>query len=413
MSAFTALKRPDGTAQALDVLGLAFMNMEQPEKALNYYQQEIQIRQGLQGSDKYAYALRSMGAALEKMGRIPESLADYEKALELFQRLDIAAEVAGTLFDIGTEAQELHDFDKAAANYKAALEICEQKKYPVEEYKVLYQLGNQAQDRNDQSAALDYHTRALDLAKSFGNQLDVVHSLNRVALVREARGEFTEAEQVHAQALAMFEGLSAQVSDPVQVGAFRETSVILYPHYARVLMELGKTEEAFALADSARGAGLARMESLNANNFTALLTPDERNAWSEATVRVAHASNRLNALGANADSKAEDNARAEYDSAERGLTQLRDRIFAENRAIQSAQKVATPTPRELLAYAKLHPTLCSWNGRSWTIRRRCSFRTRHRAEFGALSCRLAFQRWIVLLESGARRCFAMANVALV
>jgi tetratricopeptide (TPR) repeat protein len=39
MSAFTALKRPDGTAQALDVLGLAFMNMEQPEKALNYYQQ--------------------------------------------------------------------------------------------------------------------------------------------------------------------------------------------------------------------------------------------------------------------------------------------------------------------------------------------------------------------------------------
>ena len=323
----------------LDVLGNIFMELEQPEKALDDYRQALEIAEKLDNPTSLAHTLNNVGATLAKLGRLDEALAPLRRALTIERNANDAATTASTLVNIGSAEQGLGR-SSAKSTFVEALSIAEQHGFMKEAAVALYSLGNLAMADGKLDEALGYHRRGLEIRRELKQPIDVVWSLNRVALIAEARDDLGLAEKLHQEALDIFEPLLRNISDPLQVSSFRETTAILYPHYSRVLARKGSPGEAFLMAERGRGAGLARMAVFSGKPFVDTLSSPERKEWTAATIRFARATNRLRIQEAQPDatvSLAAGQAQADYIQADRELTDLRDRIFASNPDLRSGE----------------------------------------------------------------------------
>jgi tetratricopeptide (TPR) repeat protein len=359
-SAFEALEisrklnAPPALAQTFESLGNIFAETEQPEKALAYYRQCLEIRLKMNPLSA-AVAYNNIGLTLEKLGRNAEAAETLSKALELRQSRGSQGDVAETLINLGNVQKNLGKTAEAAASFSTALKIGEERHFDRYIAHALYGLGNISLSQGKYDEAIAQHTRALQLRQQNGERILAVHSLNRLALAYEAKGDLPRSESLHASALDEFEKIAAGITDPAQIGRFRQSTVILYPHYARALLREGKTEAAFAIAERSRGAGLARMSELSRNRFLDSLAARDRSAWDEAAGALAEATNRFrDILAAHATPEAAEKARADYQRADNALDQLRDRIYASNPS--SASRRELPNTQRILVASKQQPS---------------------------------------------------------
>jgi tetratricopeptide (TPR) repeat protein len=346
---------PAGLSSALELLASIFRETEQMEKALSYYRQCLELRIKIANPQGISQAYNNIGFTLDKLGRHQEALDMLSKALEMRRASGNPADVVETLINIANAQASLGNTAEAAASFEEARKVAEARRYSPPLATALYGLGNLALSAGKTSEAIDFHDRALKIRKETGDRIGVVHSMNRLALAYEGKGDLPQAEKLHAAALEDFEKIAAGISDPVQVGRFRANTVILYPHYSRVLLKEGKTEEAFAIAERSRGAGLARMSELTRKGFLTSLGEQDRASWTAATVARSQATNRLrDALAASDSSAPTEKARADYLSADNALEQLRDRIYAAHPDLASRPQPAGTA--KILAASRAEPS---------------------------------------------------------
>lgn len=345
------------TAKVLDVLGNTYHKMGQTENALRYYRRALELRQANHLDLSFSY--KNLGAVLKDSGRYAEALDYSKRSLELAKKDGIAREIAGNLNNIAGIEEELGKGAEARKELEEALAIAESAKLPGEQSMALYKLGNLAMTAHDYDRALELHERALKVRESAGETRDVVWSLNRLALVNEARGDLEGAEQAHKRALELFENIGAGIADPTEYGAYRQTSVVLYPYYSRVLVKLGKAREALSISERGRAVGLSRLARLDAASFTEHLSPKDAEAWSASEAALGRASNQLRvALERTSPDRRERDievARALYFEKDQEFSNLRDRIFASTPALRSSASDLPANVDQLIELVKNSP----------------------------------------------------------
>lgn len=347
------------TAKVLDVLGNAFHLMGQSESALRYYRRALAFRESGTPAD-LAIGYRNMGASLAELDRYGEALDYFKKSMELGKTVGSWLEIANSAIAIGVSERALGDPAAAHASYEQALAVAEAHGYKLQAATSLYSLGDLALAAGDLDRAMELHERALKIRQEAHSPREVVFSLNRLGIVLEDRGELKAAEAAHEQALGEFERIGAGISDPTQYGAYRRTSVVLYPHYARVLFKLGKTREALRISERSRGVGLARMTALSGANFVDRLSAEDARAWQDVSARMGRASNQLRVLEEATPSDeqatpAVEKARASYFQSERELWNLRDRLFAATPGLRTEAAPAAATEGQLEELARKSP----------------------------------------------------------
>jgi CHAT domain-containing protein/Tfp pilus assembly protein PilF len=346
------------TAKVLENLGNTFQQMGQSENALVYYRRALAIRDEFGIKQDLRFSYRTIGAALAELGRHAEALEYYKKSLELGKSNGPVTEVVSSSIAIGNSELALNHLEQARQSYEAALAVAEERGMKPEAAFALYNLGLLFMRSNDLDRALESYQRALKIREGLGDPRAVMRSLNRLGVVLEERGDLKGAEQAHARAIEMFEKIGAGITDPVQYGAFRQTSVALYPHYARVLVKLGRAREALIVAERSRGVGLSRIVALNGSNFIDLLSAEDARSWQSVTAGLSRASNALRILQeqpASPANRSRDEARALYFQTERELSNLRDRLYASTPRLRAAQNREPPAANQLEALAKASP----------------------------------------------------------
>jgi CHAT domain-containing protein/Tfp pilus assembly protein PilF len=347
------------TAKVLDVLGNAFHLMGQSESALRYYRRKLSFRES--GGQDLAFSYRNMGAALADLGRYAEALDYFKESMELGKAAGSSLEIANSTISIGVSERALGNVAAARASFEEALAVSEQHGLKLQAATSLYSLGDLSLAAGELDRALSLHQRALKIREDAQSPRDVVWSLNRLGIVLEDRGDLKAAEQTHERALGEFERIGAGISDPTQYGGYRRTSMVLYPHYARVLLKLGKTWESLRISERSRGVGLARMTALNGANFVDLLGPEDAKAWQDVSARLGRASNQLRVLeqaneGAAQDvPRSLDEARALYFQTERELWNLRDRLFASSPGLRTKAAPQAVATEQLQALSRKSP----------------------------------------------------------
>ena len=154
------------------------------------------------------------------MGQHAEAMKALEQALQLRRGRDNPGKIAETLINLGLAQESLGNRTQATESYQAALKIAEERQYSGELALALYGLGNLALEAGQLDDAITLHSRGLAIRQKTGDRILAVHSMNRLALSYERKGDLQQAEKLHATALAEFEKIAAGIADPAQVGRF-------------------------------------------------------------------------------------------------------------------------------------------------------------------------------------------------
>jgi len=402
-------------AKVLDVLGTAFLDMGQYENARHYFERGLEERRRFGLSQHLSFSYRNMCAALFYSDNYAEAVDYCRKSLQEGMNAGNFREIAGSTLNIGISELQLGRMGDARHDLEQALAISEEHAYRQQEGSALYNLGNLSRTAGDLDKSLEYHQRALEVREQDRDRRAVVRSLSRIGLVLEERGDLQGALAAHERALAQFESIGGEISDPVQYGAFRQTSVGLYPHYARVLVKLGRTWDALLISERSRAVGLSRMVALNGAAFLDLLQHDHAETWRQASADLARAGNALRVAMERAQVQAEptdgrtramEAARARYFEAQKRLSDLRDRLFASTPALRAAQNPAPPTAAQLQAMAKSSPDtlFLEWMiGRSIRLGIRAACRCIGRVRIESRHCRPALGIEFLARRPGAGR----------
>ena len=349
---------PRRMADLLENLGNIFWAIRQFDKALEYHRQCLELRLTIGERRALASTYSNIGLILSSNGNFDGALAEYAKALVIRRELNNPADLAVSLNNIGSVQMSLRKTAEARENLRESLALCEKHGYARESAPPLNSLGDIWRLEGDLKQALDYHGRALQARERSGDRLGVVTSLIEVAEDLEMQQDLPGAEKRLEQAVKAWETLSQQVSDPTQLGTFRSAVGSLYPRYARLAMKRGRPNDAFRIAELARGAGLARMARLSTSDFIDLLDPEDRAKWLGAAERLGRAANRLRIVEqqpGGSGTRAAVDASAAFVEADRELTRLRDRLFATNPRLAPANSDGGTSAAEIVSFAKLHP----------------------------------------------------------
>ena len=209
-------KKDEAFLQSVSVLlnNMAGVYQEQGdyEKALEYYEKDLEISERVLGSDH-----PSTATTYNNMAGVYKEQGDYEKALEYYDKaLDVRERTLGndhpytatTYNNMAGVYKEQGDYEKALEYYGKALEIVERTlgndhPYTATTYN---NMAGVYKEQGDYEKALEYYEKDLEISeRTLGNDHpSTATTYNNMAGVYKAQGDYKKALEYLEKALTVF-----------------------------------------------------------------------------------------------------------------------------------------------------------------------------------------------------------------
>ncbi len=188
-------------AHALLRLGQTWGRLGQPQRALGYYTQALELQRGGAAPREEAYTLFLLGTVHNELGESKKALEYYGQALTRQRALaDVYAE-AQTLLNQGVTYYNLGEATRALETYTASLSFWQKVKHRQREATTLHNIGAVYKAQGEYQQALEYYLRALALLKALQNSEAEADELNELGFVNGQLGEWRQALAYFEQAL--------------------------------------------------------------------------------------------------------------------------------------------------------------------------------------------------------------------
>lgn len=200
-------------ASLIDSMGMPWINLGKFKQAIDCYERAILLNERLYGrSDpKISSSLSGLGLAWRMLGNPKKAIVFYEEALDINQKIysEVHPTVAHNFNNLASAWQDLTNYPKAIALYEKGLKIVETI-YGKEEATVssfLSNLGSVYTDLGQNETALAYYERALRINEKeyVRPHPKIATCLNFIGLTYQALGKIDKAIIYHTQALEMSE----------------------------------------------------------------------------------------------------------------------------------------------------------------------------------------------------------------
>ena len=204
----------------LDVnqLGRIYIDMQQPEKAINIYQT------GIQKSDKtsdpkilriQALIYGNLGIAYGKMYQKKKQIQAFLKQAELAEKAGSFEQKSKAFYNIGYLYMDMEQYPKAESYFYKAMEDSIQIKNKDYVYMNYHSLGLLYSRWHKFDKALHYDSLALNTYKKNGYKLYVFDVLNNIAVVYQRMKQYDKAIPYHQKALKLADSLNHKL---IQIG---------------------------------------------------------------------------------------------------------------------------------------------------------------------------------------------------
>jgi tetratricopeptide (TPR) repeat protein len=190
-------------------IGCVYDNMGEYSKALSFYEKALEICQKTLPSNhpSLATSYNRIGSVYHSMGEYSKALSFYEKALEI-RRKTLPSNhplLATSYNNIGLVHGNMGEYSKALSFYEKALEI-KQKTLPSNhpDLATSYNnIGSVYDNMGEYSKALSFNEKALEIRQKTlpSNHPDLATSYNNIGLVYGNMGEYSKALSFYEKAL--------------------------------------------------------------------------------------------------------------------------------------------------------------------------------------------------------------------
>ncbi|MBC8043013.1 MAG: tetratricopeptide repeat protein [Rhizobacter sp.] len=218
LALFASLSDKMGEANALNFIGLTYMDTAAPDKALACYRKSLSIRESI--GDVYGQA-----ASFNNLGNLYKDLADYanailhhRKSLALFTELGHARAISTSLANLGNAYYNLADYQSALEFQLESLNLRESigDRHGLSES--LNNLGNIYVELPDLDRALDYYQQGLKLSEETGNKAVEARVLNNLGMVFKMRGDLETSMIYRRKSLNLAKRIGDKNNESIALG---------------------------------------------------------------------------------------------------------------------------------------------------------------------------------------------------
>lgn len=306
-------------------LGLLYAEIYQGDLALRNFNLALKLASAINDPSAQMLTLTSLADFYHRRGALEQARKSIAQARRLTRNGSAVVDPA-LLYLQGRISQEEGLFEKAKAAYEEALAFYRKTGDVAGQVRALCSLSNLALRSSQKQAALEHALQAVELAdkqaklstntadRARARELQWPASLSR-ARAALALGQKESARKAYVAAVSHMEALwwSSYIMTEAGAVAFREEIQAAYREFVDLLVELGRSDEAFEFADQAK-AGV----SLNLITTRRGALPPN-NSKQEAALRAlsqAAASLRLQLLSSNISREQQARLQKELDDAE-------------------------------------------------------------------------------------------------
>jgi tetratricopeptide (TPR) repeat protein len=223
-----------------------------------------------------ANTLTNFGAVYDDTGQPQRALEFYEQALALFRQVGNKSGEAKTLSNLGAVYRSTDQPQKALEFYEQALALYRQVGNKSGEAYTLNGLGAVYAVTGQPQKALDYFQQALPIILAVKDKRIEAYVLANTAQVRQRQGRLTDAKQLFQQAIALLENLRANLGGLSEAkSAFLASNLDTYHRCLNLLLRMGRTSDAFALAQKTKARALLDLLASGKVELTGALSPEE------------------------------------------------------------------------------------------------------------------------------------------
>lgn len=197
-------------AHTLYCIGFAWRALNQPQKALEVFEEALRLQQPEDGWREEANARYLIGLAQGDLGEPRQALTQFEQALILQRAMgDVYAEAMSLLF-VGESYRVIGEAHKALEYTKPALAVWQKLGNRGREATVLHNIGRAYETLGEHQSALEYFFQALQLQRSLQNRSEEALELNSIGYTHSLLGEWKKALEYYNQALALWRAAADQ-----------------------------------------------------------------------------------------------------------------------------------------------------------------------------------------------------------
>lgn len=198
-----AQRRNNEVGWLLGSLGIAYRNMGDATKAIDFFQQELAIAHEIDNRRGEGQALGNLGTAYLNLGNATKAIDFFQQELAIARELGDRRDEGRALGKLGIAYADLGDATRAINLYQQHLAIAHELGDRRGEGQALGNLGNAYSRLGDFTRAIDYHQQALVIAREIGDRRGEGTTLGNLGIAYLKLGDFTRAIDFFQQDLAV------------------------------------------------------------------------------------------------------------------------------------------------------------------------------------------------------------------
>lgn len=214
-------------------LGLAYYQLGQIEESIEYHKQELEITKKIGDRCGEGNALGNIGLAYSAQEKPEKAIEYYTQTLYISIEICDRRSEGNALGNIGLAHRDLGDVEKAIEYYNQALEIFRETSYIRGEGNALGSLGLAYYQLGQVEEAIEYHENALKIAREIGDRRNEGICLGSLGLAYSVLEQTKKAIEYHENALK----IAREIGDRRNEGIWLENLGLVYH-------EQGQIEEA-------------------------------------------------------------------------------------------------------------------------------------------------------------------------
>jgi tetratricopeptide (TPR) repeat protein len=188
-------------AITLGNIGSVYYSLGQWDKALEYHQQSLMIEKELGSRSGEADTLGNIGLVYYSLGQLDKALEYHQQSLSIRKKLGSRSGEANSLGNIGLVYYSLGQLDKALEYLQQSLSIKKELGSRSSEADTLGNIGMVYHRLDKLDKALEYHQQSLAIEKELGRRSGEANSMDNIGLVYNDLGQLDKALEYHQEAL--------------------------------------------------------------------------------------------------------------------------------------------------------------------------------------------------------------------
>jgi tetratricopeptide (TPR) repeat protein len=192
-----------GEASSLNNLGDIYGSLGEYSRAIEYYQQSLQIQRDIGYRHGEATSLNALGNIYDLLGEYLRAIESHQQSLQIHRDIGNRHGEATCWRDLGRVYHSLGEYSRAIEYYQQSLDMARTLNSDHREVNSLNALGSVYHSLGEYQRVIKYCQQSLDMARDIDNHHAETASLNNLGGAYCSLGEYHRAIKYHHQALNM------------------------------------------------------------------------------------------------------------------------------------------------------------------------------------------------------------------